>query len=142
MHIYNSRNRAGDAETTLIEQPSKAPQSRRKAPRGSEEDRESGRVGHSLEVEVLPSGEEDEAVERRGPGEGGDGGEREELERLEHVGDLRHAVARVDAASAQVHPPLRVRPQRVVERERKEHAHGRHNGDHLVGAVAVAGAQA
>jgi hypothetical protein len=68
-----------------------------------------GGVNHSLEVEVLPGGEEGEEVERRRPGEGCDGGEREELERLEDVGDLRHAVGRVDAA-AQVHPSLRVRP--------------------------------
>jgi hypothetical protein len=92
-----------------------------------------GGVDHSLEVEVLPGGEEGEEVERRRPGEGCDGGEREELERLEDVGDLRHAVGRVDAA-AQVHPSLRVRPQRVVEREGQEHAHGRRHGSHLAGA--------
>lgn len=51
------------------------------------------------------------------------------------MGDLRHAVARVGAAAAQVYPPLRVGPQRVVERERQQHAHGRRHGDHLEGGA-------
>jgi len=58
---------------------------------------ERGPTGYSLEVEVLADGEEDGAVERRGPGEGGHGGEGQELERLEGVGDLRHAAVRVGA---------------------------------------------
>jgi hypothetical protein len=100
------------------------------------------RTGYSLEVEVLADGEEDGAVERRGPGEGGHGGEGQELQRLEGVGDLRHAAARVGAAAAQVRPPLRVGPQRVVERERQQHARGRRrgrHGDHLAGAQRATG---
>lgn len=93
-----------------------------------------GDISRLLEIEVLADGEEGDGVERRRPGEGGDGGEGEELQRLEDVGHLRHPAARVHAAAAsaaQVDPPLRVVPERPVERERQQHADGRRRHFHL-----------
>ncbi|URE04541.1 26S protease regulatory subunit 6A [Musa troglodytarum] len=78
-------------------------------PRNEEEEEEG-----SLEVEELAEKEEDDAVPRR-PGDAGDGEEGAELDGLEGVRDLGHPMGGVHPLPAQIHPRLRVAPQKVVE---------------------------